>query len=54
MGYTIKELETKLEKYSSKYVDKGVLGGELDDKEMENLKEEIENLKKLIKDRRDD
>lgn len=48
MGYTRKELKRKLEKYSTYYVDVGILQDELTDEEMEVMEQRIENIKLLL------
>ena len=48
MGYTSLELQRKLEKYSTYYVDVGILRGELDDKELELIEHRIEDIKTLL------
>ena len=48
MGYTREELQRKLEKYSTYYVDVGILQEELTDEEMEVMEQRIENIKLLL------
>ena len=48
MGNTSLELQRKLEKYSTYYVDVGILRRELDDKELELIEHRIEDIKTLL------
>lgn len=50
MGYTLKELERKLEKYSTIYVDEGIINGNLTQEEMSELELRLESIKTLIED----
>lgn len=50
MGYTLKELERKLEKYSTIYLDEGIINGNLTQEEMSELELRLESIKTLIED----
>jgi hypothetical protein len=50
MGYTIEEIQRKIEKWSIIYVDDGILQGELDEKEMEMIERRLEYYKRLLDD----
>jgi hypothetical protein len=50
MGFTLKELKRKYEKYSSIYVDEGILNENLTQEEMSELELRLESIKTLIED----
>lgn len=49
MGFTLKELERKLEKYSSICVDEGIINNNLTEEEMYKLELKIETIETMIK-----
>ena len=50
MGFTLKELKRKYEKYSSIYVDEGIFNGNLTQEEISELELRLESIKTLIED----
>ena len=49
MGYTLKELEIKLDKYSELYVDVGIMNNNLTEEEFCKLELKLETIKTMIK-----
>lgn len=49
MGFTLKELERKLDKYSELYVDEGIMNNNLTEEEFCKLELKLETIKTMIK-----